>query len=48
MEEIHVKFEVETDGKISMVYIPDQTQILHKGQKYKIVFDSAEDDNKEE
>ena len=33
-------FEVQTkdEGNIEIIYIPDQTQVLHKGQQYRIVF----------
>lgn len=42
MKEIHVKFagiEQTPDGKFSIVYIPDQRQVLMPGKKYHIIID---------
>ncbi|GAI81459.1 unnamed protein product [marine sediment metagenome] len=42
MKDIHVKFagvEKASDGQFSIIYIPDQHQILNPGQEYRIVLD---------
>lgn len=42
MKDIHVKFagiEKAPDGQFSINYIPDQRQVLNRGQTYRIVLD---------
>jgi len=42
MKDIHVKFagvEKAPDGQFSVIYIPDQRQVLNPGQRYRIVLD---------
>jgi len=42
MKKVKVNFagiEKSKDGKLSIIYIPDQTQVLHAGQKYRIVIE---------
>ena len=42
MKEIHVRFagvEKAPDGQLSIIYIPENRQILLPGQRYKIVLD---------
>lgn len=42
MKEIHVKFagvEKAPDGQFSIIYIPDNRQLLLPGRKYKIVIE---------
>lgn len=42
MKEIHVKFagiEKAQDGKFSIIYIPNQRQVLMPGKKYHIIID---------
>lgn len=42
MKEIHVKFagvEKAPDGQFSIIYIPENRQILLPGQRYRIVLD---------
>ena len=42
MKEIHVTFagiEKAPNGKFSIIYTPDERQILEPGRKYRIVLD---------
>ncbi|MBA7637522.1 hypothetical protein ES703_45167 [subsurface metagenome] len=42
MKEIHVKFagvEKAPGGQFSILYIPDQRQVLYPGRRYRIVLD---------
>ena len=42
MQEIKVKFagiEKSKDGQLSILYIPNQTQVLVAGKKYQIVIE---------
>ena len=43
MKDIHVKFAglepLPYDGSITIIYIPDQRQVLEPGRKYRIVID---------
>ena len=50
MKEIHVRFagvEKSPDGKFSIIYIPENRQVLEPGRKYLIVLDDlAYDESK--
>lgn len=37
-----INFELSRDGKLHVIYIPDQTQLLEAGKEYEIILCNEE------